>query len=244
MSDILNKIYNTDTPQKRVHSNTEAMLHFERVSHHFEQGGIEIPILNESSFTIKKGEAVALVGPSGSGKSTLLNLAGLLERPLNGHIQIKGRTVSNLSEAKRTQLRLKTIGFVFQSHNLLQDFTALENVMIPQLIAGKNKNAAHVHAEKLLLKMGLDDRMTHKPFELSGGEQQRVAVARALANNPDILLADEPTGNLDPKTSEKIFKELIYLVKEKGLTTLIATHDMNLARKLDYSMRLREGKII
>ncbi len=242
MNKILNNLYGKD--EKAIRKKTDAILHFEKVSHHFEQGGIEIPILKEASFTIKKGEAVALVGPSGSGKSTLLNLAGLLEKPLVGSVQIKGRNVSSLSEAKRTQIRLKTVGFVFQSHNLLQDFTALENVMIPQLIAGKKKESAQIQAEKLLLKMGLEDRMTHKPFELSGGEQQRVAVARALANNPDILLADEPTGNLDPKTSEKIFKELIYLVKEKGLTMLVATHDMNLARKLDYSLRLREGKVI
>ena len=235
MNNILTKINKTKK---------SSMLHFEKVTHGFEQAGIPIPILTEASLTIKKGEAVALVGPSGSGKSTLLNLAGILERPQKGHVQINGRDVSRLSENKRTALRLKTIGFVFQSHNLLQDFSALENVMLPQLMAGKAKQSAQIHAEKLLLKMGLEDRMTHKPFELSGGEQQRVAIARALANDPDILLADEPTGNLDPKTSEKVFKELIYLVKEKKLTTLIATHDVNLARKLDYTVRLRAGKLI
>ncbi|MBN2676066.1 MAG: ABC transporter ATP-binding protein [Alphaproteobacteria bacterium] len=220
------------------------MLQFAKVSHKFEQAGVEIPILNEASLSIKKGEAVALVGPSGSGKSTLLNLAGLLERPLHGTIMINGRDVSHLSEAKRTNLRLKTVGFVFQSHNLLQDFTALENVMLPQLMAGKTKQSAQIQSEKLLMKMGLEDRMTHKPFELSGGEQQRVAIARALSNEPDLLLADEPTGNLDPETSEKIFRELISLVKEKKLTTLIATHDLNLARRLDYTVRLRAGKLI
>ncbi len=245
MNNLLKTIYKpgTDTKVTSVKDH-RTVLEISNLSHWYYQGGQRIDVLNNASMKLKKGETLALVGPSGSGKSTLLHLAGMLEKPNDGKIEILGKDVSHLSETKQTKLRLNKIGFIYQSHNLLPDFTAVENVMIPQLIAGKSKLQARMRAEKLLMQMGLESRVEHRPSEMSGGEQQRVAIARALANEPEILLADEPTGNLDPNTSEKVFAELVSIIKETKLSALIVTHDLNLARKMSTTVRLRNGKLI
>ncbi len=229
---------------EKPRSDKDVVLELKNVSHWFYQGGVKIEILNNASFQIKRGECVALVGPSGCGKSTLLHLAGLLERPKDGDIIINGKKAQDLHDDKKTNIRLSKIGFVYQSHNLLGDFTALENVMIPMYLGGKNKEEAKFLATTLLKKMGLEKRITHIPTQMSGGEAQRVAIARAIANDPELLLADEPTGNLDPKTSDFVYDELIRSVKEKKLTALIVTHDVNLARKMDRVLRLKNGQII
>ena len=194
--------------------------------------------------TKRNGMVLILSGPSGSGKSTLLQLAGLLEKPTKGDIYIEGQRCSTLNDAMRTSLRRDSLGFVYQYHNLLADFDALENVMLPQLIAGKKEKEAREFAKWLLKKMGLEKRLKHRPSEMSGGEQQRVAIARALANTPKLLLADEPTGNLDPKTSEIVFNELLSIVKETGLSALVATHNFDLADRMDRKVRLEEGKLV
>ena len=195
-------------------------------------------------FEIASGEIVALIGPSGSGKSTLLQISGLLELPDSGHIYLDGQDCFIANDSVRTSLRRDFLGFVYQYHNLLPDFNALENVIIPQLIAGKNYNAAKERAKWLLDKMKLDGRFTHRPAELSGGEQQRVAIARALANTPKLLLADEPTGNLDPKTSDIVFEALLNIIKETGLAALIATHNMELAKSMDKQVSLQDGQLV
>ncbi|MDR1691451.1 MAG: ABC transporter ATP-binding protein [Rickettsiales bacterium] len=239
MSNILKNIDVGGTaPSKDI------VLELKNVSHWFYQGGVKIEILNNASLQIKKGEIVALVGPSGSGKSTLLHLAGLLESPKDGDVLINGKKMRELNDTQKTNARLKKIGFVYQVHNLLSDFTALENVMIPMLLNGKSKVDAELAATSLLKKLGLEQRMKHTPTLMSGGEAQRVAIARAMANNPDILLADEPTGSLDPKTSDFVYDEFINSVKEKGLAALIVTHDVALARKMDRILRLKNGQII
>jgi len=190
------------------------------------------------------GELVALVGPSGAGKSSLLHIAGLLEAPDSGEIVIEGVPVSSLSERERTLIRRQTIGFVYQAHHLLPEFTALENVVIPQMIAGLSRAAAGREAARLLARMGLEGRLNHRPSQLSGGEQQRVAIARALANHPRILLADEPTGNLDPHTASGVFDTLAEAVRSEGVAALIATHNRDLAARMDRSLVLQEGKLV
>ena len=187
---------------------------------------------------------VALIGPSGSGKSTLLQIAGLLDRPSGGQVFIDGQNCEKANDGLRTALRRDYMGFVYQYHNLLPDFNALENVMIPQLIAGVKESAAKEKAEWLLNRLGLKERIKHRPAELSGGEQQRVAIARALANTPKLLLADEPTGNLDPSTSDSVFLALLEIVKETGLSALIATHNMELAAKMDKQVQLKDGVLV
>ncbi len=209
----------------------------------FKQGGQTLEVLRGIELDIAKGEVVALIGPSGAGKSTLLQIAGLLEQPSKGEIYLDGLKCSKLSDAMRTSLRRDYLGFVYQYHNLLPDFDAVENVMMPLLIAGVNPKAAREKAEKLLKRLGLGKRLKHRPAELSGGEQQRVAIARALANTPKLLLADEPTGNLDPKTAESVFAELIDIVKETGLSALVATHNMELAQQMDRVVELKDGII-
>lgn len=204
----------------------------------------EIDVLSDVNFTLKAGEIVALVGPSGSGKSTLLHIAGLLDSPTSGTIFVNGENVSKASDKKRTNVRKKSIGFVYQSHLLLPDFNALENVMLPQLIAGVSKKEAYQKAMVLLEQVGLKDRVTHRSGELSGGEQQRVAIARALANNPSILLADEPTGNLDPKTSASVFQTLMQAVRQTGLSALIATHNPELAIQMDRQVTVQNGVLV
>lgn len=207
----------------------------------YDQAGENLRVLRGADCRIGKGELVALVGPSGAGKSTLLHVAGLLERPNEGRIEIAGTDASRLDDGGRTALRRKTIGFVYQFHRLLPEFTALENVVVPQMIAGKGRSEAAERATFLLERVGLASRASHRPGKLSGGEQQRVAIARALANGPALLLADEPTGNLDPKTAEGVFAVLRELIAETGLGALIATHNLDLAGRMDRVIELRDG---
>lgn len=210
----------------------------------YRQGGESLAILHDVDIEIRAGEIVALVGPSGSGKSTLLQMAGLLDRPTSGSITIAGQDAVTNDDEHRTALRRKYLGFVYQFHYLLPEFTALENVVIPQMIAGKKKSEAEDRAVELLTHLKLDHRLTHRPARLSGGEQQRVAIARALANGPKLLLADEPTGNLDPETSNAVFDMLTELVRSTGVGALIATHNMDLAERMDRILELKAGRII
>ncbi len=220
------------------------ILSLKNICKSFYQGQQKLDVLRNIDFEIASGEIVALIGPSGSGKSTLLQISGLLELPDSGHIYLDGQDCFIANDSVRTSLRRDFLGFVYQYHNLLPDFNALENVIIPQLIAGKNYNAAKERAKWLLDKMKLDGRFTHRPAELSGGEQQRVAIARALANTPKLLLADEPTGNLDPKTSDIVFEALLNIIKETGLAALIATHNMELAKSMDKQVSLQDGQLV
>lgn len=216
-------------------------LELKNLHRSFKQGSQTLEVLRGINLDIEKGEVVALIGPSGAGKSTMLQIAGLLEQPSKGEIYLDGLKCSKLNDAVRTSLRRDYLGFVYQYHNLLPDFDAAENVMMPLLIAGANPKTAREKAEKLLKRLGLAKRLKHRPAELSGGEQQRVAIARALANTPKLLLADEPTGNLDPKTAETVFAELIEIVRETGLSALVATHNMELAQQMDRVVQLRDG---
>ncbi|QZH75591.1 MAG: ABC transporter ATP-binding protein [Erythrobacter sp.] len=209
----------------------------------FEQGGVRIDVLNGVNLTIAPGEIVALLGPSGSGKSTMLQAVGLLEGGFSGKIEIAGQDASALNSAERTTLRRDHLGFVYQFHHLLPDFTAVENVVLPQLLVGKTRAEATVRAQQLLGALGLEHRLDHRPSKLSGGEQQRVAVARALANKPQLVLADEPTGNLDEKTSERVLGEFLELVRGQGSAALVATHNERLAARMDRLVRLHEGRI-
>ena len=204
----------------------------------------EVVVLSDANITIKAGEVVALVAPSGAGKSTLLHIAGLLDTPDSGTVAVSGQDQTGKSDRRRTRTRRQDVGFIYQFHHLLQEFTAIENVVLPQLANGLSKADAHERAQMLLGKIGLKDRMTHRPGELSGGEQQRVAFCRALANAPKLLLADEPTGNLDPATSDTVFDALMELVRETGLSALIATHNLDLAKRMDRVVRLEAGKLV
>ena len=209
----------------------------------FKQGGAVIEVLRGVDLHVDAGEIVALLGPSGSGKSTLLQAVGLLEGGFQGSIQIAGEEAARLDNDGRTRLRRDAIGFVYQFHHLLPDFNAAENVVLPQLIAGKGRDAAEARAASLLGALGLAERLTHKPSQLSGGEQQRVAVARALANAPALILADEPTGNLDEATADKVLAEFLRLVRGEGAAALVATHNERLAAKMDRVVRLHEGRL-
>lgn len=224
-------------------SAASSALHVYRLSRSFTQAGNELKVLKNIDIDIKQGEMVALVGPSGAGKSTLLQHVGLLEKPQDGQISIMGEETSLMRDKARTKIRLNEIGFVYQYHHLLPEFSALENVIIPQMIAGKSEGAARDYGLKLLTMLGLSTRIDHRPARLSGGEQQRVAIARALANRPSLLLADEPTGNLDPKTAEQVFKLLRKLVDKTNIATLIATHNMELAAKMDRVLILKNGQV-
>ena len=204
-------------------------------------GGLEV--LRGATLSVDAGEIVALVGPSGAGKSTLLHVAGLLERPDGGEVMIEGKATGTLDDGERTRMRRETVGFVYQFHHLLPEFSALENVVIPQMIAGVSRAAARVRARELLARVGLSERETHRPARLSGGEQQRVAIVRALANSPRVLIADEPTGNLDLNTGEKVMGDLVRLVRDTGLAALIATHNLALAEKMDRIVELRDGHL-
>ncbi|MBP3345807.1 MAG: ABC transporter ATP-binding protein [Alphaproteobacteria bacterium] len=219
-------------------------LELKNVVKTFKQGSAKLEVLKGVDFAIAPGEIVALIGPSGSGKSTLLQIAGLLEKPTKGDVWLDGQKCSKLGDNARTGLRRDYLGFVYQYHNLLGDFSATENVALPQLIAGVGQKVANEKAKWLLNRLGLGRRLAHRPSELSGGEQQRVAIARALANSPKLLLADEPTGNLDPRTSEGVFLELLSIVKETKLSALIATHNFELADKMDRKVTLKDGKLI
>ena len=220
------------------------VLLLEKIGKTFHQGGKSLAVLKNLQLRLEPGEIVALVGPSGSGKSTLLQLAGLLDTPTQGRIVINGQDTANLKDAERTALRRRFIGFVYQFHHLLPEFSALENVMLPRIIAGVKKKEAKEDAERLLVPLGLQDRLDHRPARLSGGEQQRVAIARALVNKPKLLLADEPTGNLDLETSEEVFDILMNLVHEEGVSVLVATHNMDLADQMDRVLELRNGRVL
>ena len=213
------------------------------VKRSFQQGKRTLEVLKGVDLRIAEGEVAALVAPSGAGKSTLLHIAGLLDSANEGSVTIAGRDVSKLGDRARTTARRELIGFVYQFHHLLPEFSALENVAIPQWAAGKARGAALDRAAELLDKVGLADRAGHRPGELSGGEQQRVAICRALANGPKLLLADEPTGNLDPETSGRVFEMLIQVVRETGLAALIATHNHELAGRMDRIVRLEAGRV-
>ncbi len=222
---------------------SDAVLELKQVVRIYEQGEKAITVLDELDLTIKRGELVALVGPSGSGKTTLLSISGLLDTPTAGRVLLSGHDMSNASDDARTLARRKAIGFVYQSHHLLPEFSALENVVLPQMIAGASKADAAHKAEALLRALALDERLTHRPGKLSGGEQQRVAIARALANDPMLLLADEPTGNLDPLTAGQVFGMLTHAVRQKNVAALVATHNMELAKNMDRIIHLENGRV-
>jgi lipoprotein-releasing system ATP-binding protein len=220
------------------------ILFLQDIERQYRQGDETLHVLNGVELALWGGQSVALVAPSGSGKSTLLHIAGLLEHPDRGDVYIDGRSTSILSDHERTRIRRNEVGFVYQSHHLLPEFSALENVMLPQMIRGLARAEARTRATELLDYLGLGGRLSHRPSELSGGEQQRVAIARAVANAPRILLADEPTGNLDVHTAEHVFRALSQLVSATGLAAIIATHNMDLAARMDRRVTLREGRII
>ena len=220
------------------------LLRLENITRRFKEGEGQLEVFSGLDLTINPGEIVALVGQSGAGKSSLLHIAGLLEAPTSGEIFIEGLPVSGLPDAERTRIRRDRLGFVYQAHHLLPEFDALENVVLPQMIAGKSRADAAKEAARLLTVLGLGQRLTHRPAQLSGGEQQRVAIARALANKPRILLADEPTGNLDPRTAGGVFDALIAITRAQGLAALIATHNFELASRMDRALLLHQGKLV
>jgi lipoprotein-releasing system ATP-binding protein len=220
------------------------VVYLHEIKRQYKQGEATLTILNGAKLALWAGQSVALVAPSGSGKSTLLHIAGLLESPDEGEVYVAGAPTSQLSDIERTQIRRSDIGFVYQSHRLLPEFTALENVMLPQMIRGLKRSETVKRSTEILAYLGLAERITHRPAELSGGEQQRVAIARAVANAPRALLADEPTGNLDPNTADHVFKALMQLVKATRVAMLIATHNMELAGRMDRRVSLVDGKVV
>ncbi|HEY5281114.1 MAG TPA: ABC transporter ATP-binding protein [Pseudolabrys sp.] len=220
------------------------VLFLHDVERTYRQGDETLNILRGAELAIWPGQSVALVAPSGAGKSTLLHIAGLLEQPDHGEVYIDGRATALLPDSERTRIRRNEIGFVYQSHRLLPEFSALENVMMPQMIRGLSRGECEKRANELLTYLGLRGRVKHRPSELSGGEQQRVAIARAVANAPRILLADEPTGNLDVHTADHVFNALATLVQASGLATIIATHNLELAGRMDRRVTLREGRVV
>ncbi|HXY57864.1 MAG TPA: ABC transporter ATP-binding protein [Methylocystis sp.] len=223
---------------------SDEVLELHGVSRHYLEGHARLDILIDAELTLRAGETIALIAPSGAGKSTLLHIAGLLERPDAGEVKIEGAATSSMSDDGRTRLRRLSIGFVYQFHHLLPEFTALENVMLPQMVAGLSKKDAARRAQELLHYLRLGARASHRPSELSGGEQQRVAIARAVANGPALLLADEPTGNLDPHTAEHVFATLMALAQASGLSALVATHNLDLAQQFHRRVTLHEGKVV
>lgn len=223
---------------------SKANLNLTSVHRHYGDGEKALQVLDAVELSVASGELVALVAPSGAGKSTLLHVSGLLERPQQGEVEICGQATSHLSDRARTQMRRLSIGYVYQFHHLLPEFTALENVNMPQLIAGVGQGEADRRSMELLEGLGIAERASHRPAELSGGEQQRVAIARATANDPRVILADEPTGNLDPATSDRVFDALAILIREKGAAALIATHNHDLARRADRVVTITDGKIV
>ncbi len=219
-------------------------LRLQDIHRTFVQGTVRLEVLQGASLELAPGEVVALVGPSGSGKSTLLQIAGLLERPDGGEVWLDGTGCSGLGESERTRLRREHLGFVYQFHHLLPEFSALENIMLPRMIAGEPRRQAREKAKVLIDMVGLGERASHRPARLSGGEQQRIAVARALANEPKVLLADEPTGNLDQHTAGAVFDKLLELLRTTGHAALIATHNPELARRMDRTLLLSEGLLV
>ncbi len=222
----------------------QSALKLEKIERHYMTGGGPLKILRGGDLVVNAGEIVALVAPSGAGKSTLLHLAGLLERPDGGEVFVSGKSTAHLDDGGRTAIRRTEIGFVYQFHHLLPDFTALENLVIPQLIAGLGKSEAKNRGRELLDYLNIGGRADHRPAELSGGEQQRVAIARAVVNAPKLILADEPTGNLDPKTADLVFNALTSIVRQSNLAALIATHNIELAGRMDRTITLQDGKIV
>jgi lipoprotein-releasing system ATP-binding protein len=221
---------------------SKVALELKGVQQRFRQAGNGwLEVIRRADLRLESGEMVALVGPSGSGKSTLLHISGLLEQQADGEVVINGRPTRDLNDDGRTALRRTTMGFVYQYHHLLPEFSALENVVIPQMIAGKSRSEARERAASLLRRVGLGERLDHRPAKLSGGEQQRVAIARALANSPAIVLADEPTGNLDVHTADQVFEMLAQLVREDKVAAMIATHNLEIARRMDRAVTIREG---
>ena len=220
------------------------VIYLHEIKRQYVQGEAPLIILDGAKLALWAGQSVALVAPSGSGKSTLLHIAGLLETPDDGEVSVSGAPTSQLTDVERTQIRRTDIGFVYQSHRLLPEFSALENVMLPQMIRGLKRSETVKRSTEILSYLGLGDRLKHRPAELSGGEQQRVAIARAVANAPRVLLADEPTGNLDPNTSNHVFHALMQLVKATGVAMLIATHNMDLAGRMDRRVSLVNGRIV
>ncbi len=214
------------------------------LSRNYKSGDRILEVLRAVDLDLAPGQIVGLIGPSGSGKSSLLHAAGLLEHPTSGQVFIAGRDCSTLNDQARTQIRLSTMGFVYQAHHLLPEFSALDNVALPQMIAGRSRNGALARAGELLEQLGLAERVHHQPAQLSGGEQQRVAIARALANKPRLLLADEPTGNLDSATSASVFKSLYELARQEGVAALVATHNLELARHMDRVVALIDGRLV
>jgi lipoprotein-releasing system ATP-binding protein len=227
-----------------VQGNDGEVLKLEGLQRTFHQGTREIQVLAGASMSLWAGQSVALVGPSGAGKSTFLHIAGLLETPDAGHVIVSGRDCAALDDSQRTGIRRTEMGFIYQFHQLLPELSALENVAMPQLIAGRSRREAEARAADLLTRMGLADRLDHRPAQLSGGEQQRTAICRALANRPKLILADEPTGNLDPRTSEVVFQELMHLFRAEGVAAIIATHNFELARRMDRVVGLEAGQLI
>ena len=225
-------------------SKTSPVLRLERLERAYTQGNRRIDVLKSASASFLPGETVALLGPSGAGKSTLLHIAGLLERPDSGQVLINGVDCGQLSDNDQTRMRRMEVGFVYQFHHLLPEFSALENVMLPQLILGQSRAQADARAKDLLGSLGLAERWDHRPAQLSGGEQQRVAIARAVANSPKLLLADEPTGNLDPHTAELVFEQLLKLVRHSGVAAVVATHNLDLAARMDRTLRLADGLLV
>jgi lipoprotein-releasing system ATP-binding protein len=219
-------------------------LRLAKIERRYKQGETTLEILRGADLAVSAGQSVALIAPSGVGKSTLLHIAGLLEKPDAGDVLVGDEATTGLDDAARTRLRRNTIGFVYQFHHLLPEFSAVENVMLPQLIRGLDRSTAKHRASELLAFLGLGQRLQHRPAELSGGEQQRVAIARAVANAPRILLADEPTGNLDPTTADHVFATLQALVKASGLAAVIATHNLEIASRMDRRVTLQQGQVV
>jgi lipoprotein-releasing system ATP-binding protein len=230
--------------EKTASTDQSPVVFLQGVERHYRQGEDTLNILKGAELALWPGQSVALVAPSGVGKSTLLHVAGLLEHPDAGEVYVDQVATSKLSDAERTRIRRTKVGFVYQFHHLLPEFSAIENVILPQMIRGLTNAEAAKRATELLSYLGLKDRLTHRPAELSGGEQQRVAIARAVANAPRVLMADEPTGNLDPHTAEHVFGTLTQLVSASGLAALIATHNMEIARRMDRRVTLREGLVV
>ena len=222
----------------------DPVLYCAKIERGFHDAERELQVLRGADLAIWPGQSVALIAPSGSGKSTLLQIAGLLEKPDAGEVYVNAQATVDLDDEARTRLRRLAIGFIYQSHHLLPEFTALENVMLPQLIRGLTKAEASKRGTELLSYLGLGERLTHRPSELSGGEQQRVAIARAVANGPGLLLADEPTGNLDPKTSGHVFETLMTLVRVSGLAAIVATHNLELAGRMDRRVTIVDGLVV
>jgi lipoprotein-releasing system ATP-binding protein len=222
----------------------QPILFLHEVSRRFRQGDTTLDILKGVQLAVWSGQSVALVAPSGAGKSTLLHIAGLLEHPDAGEVYIDARSTSHLGDMERTRIRRTDIGFVYQFHHLLPEFSALENVMLPQMIRGLNRAEARARGAELLSYLGLNERLTHRPAEMSGGEQQRVAIARAVANAPRLLLADEPTGNLDVRTSQHVFATLNQLVRASGLAAIVATHNLDIAAQMDRRVTIRDGAVV